>query len=182
MGRNPGNAVLRVTTLAKHRRLTDPYRIFFPFGILMGIAGVSIWPLYHWGVTSGYNGRSHAFVQTDCFLYAFIIGFLLTAIPRFTGTSTPSRTVQYVVATFLGVAAVAFELQYFLAGHLIFVAAHASVVAIAARRFRQRQHPPPETFVLVGVAMLAGMIAQSSMPQSRAKCFRRYWTSSGKDS
>src|SRR5262249_25151050 len=29
---------------------------------------------------------------------------------------------------------------------------------LVAKRFRQRQHPPPETFVLVGIAMLAGMI------------------------
>ena len=51
------------TALEKHGSATDPYRIFFPLGILLGIAGVSIWPLYYWGVTAGYSGRSHAFVQ-----------------------------------------------------------------------------------------------------------------------
>src|SRR5262245_64220653 len=96
-------------TSDKHGMATDPYRIFFTLGILIGIAGVSIWPLYYWGVTAGYNGRSHAFVQTDGFIYAFIVGFLWTAIPRFTGTSTPSRGVQYVVVTVLVVTAVAFE-------------------------------------------------------------------------
>ena len=124
----------------------------------MGIAGVSIWPLYYWGVLSGYNGRSHAFVQADCFLYAFIVGFLWTALPKFTGTSAPSRPTQYFVASLLVAAVAAFELQYFLAGHLIFVAAHATVVTVAARRFLQRQHPPPETFVLVGFGLLSGMI------------------------
>src|SRR4026209_2807665 len=141
-----------------HGNPTDPYRIFFPLGILMGIAGVSIWPLYYWGVLSGYNGRSHAFVQTDCFLYAFIVGFLWTALPKFTGTSTPSRATQYFVACLLIANVAAFELQYFLAGHLIFVAAHLTVVVVAARRFLQRQHPPPETFVLVGFGLLSGMI------------------------
>jgi len=147
-----------MSTQEKHGGAADPYRIFFPLGILLGIVGVSIWPLYYWGITSGYNGRSHAFVQTDCFMYAFIAGFLWTAIPRFTGTSTPSRSVQYAVAGLLAVAAVAFELQYFQAGNLIFVAAHAAVIAVAVKRFRQRRHPPPETFVLVGIAMLSGMI------------------------
>ena len=123
----------------------------------MGIAGVSVWPLYHWGAVNGYNGRSHAFVQTDCFLYAFIVGFLWTALPRFTGTSTPSRTTQYFVACLLVTAAAAFEFQYFRAGHLIFVAVHATVIAVAARRFIRRQHPPPETFVLVGLGLLSGM-------------------------
>ena len=31
-----------------HGNPKDPYWIFFPLGILMGFAGVSIWPLYHW--------------------------------------------------------------------------------------------------------------------------------------
>jgi uncharacterized protein involved in response to NO len=124
----------------------------------MGIAGVSIWPLYYWGAISGYNGRSHAFVQTDCFLYAFIVGFLWTALPKFTGTSTPSHTTQYFVACLLVAAVVAFEFQYFRAGHVIFVAVHATVIAVAATRFIRRQHPPPEIFVLVGFGLLSGMM------------------------
>lgn len=123
----------------------------------MGIAGVSIWPLYYWGAVDAYNGRSHAFVQTDCFLYAFIVGFLWTALPKFTGTSTPSRAIQYFVACLLAADAAAFEFQYFRVGHVLFVAIHAIVIAVAARRFIRRQHPPPETFVLVGFGLLSGM-------------------------
>ena len=144
--------------LEPHGNPGDPYRIFFPLGILMGIAGVSIWPLYYWGAIGGYNGRSHAFVQTDCFLYAFIVGFLWTALPRFAGTSIPSRASQYFVACLLVAAVVAFEFQYFRVGHVIFVAVHAMVIAVAARRFIRRQHPPPETFVLVGFGLLSGMV------------------------
>jgi len=67
-----------------HGKPADPYRIFFPLGIVLGAMGVSIWPLYYFGITEGYSGRAHAFVQTDGFLYSFIAGFLLTAVPRFT--------------------------------------------------------------------------------------------------
>src|ERR1044071_4422532 len=137
-----------------HGNIEDPYRLFFPLGILLGVAGVSIWPLYYWNVIGGYNGRSHAFVQTNCFLYAFIVGFLWTALPKFTGTSTPSRAIQYFVACLLGAAVIAFEFQYFRAGHLIFVVVHAMIVSVAARRFKRRQHSPPETFVLVGFGLL----------------------------
>ena len=142
----------------KHGSSGDPYRIFFPLGILLGIAGVSIWPLYHWGVTSGYSGRSHAFVQTDCFLYAFIAGFLWTAIPKFTGTAAPSRAIQYFLASLLVAQLIAFELQYFVAGHLIFILAHATFIAVVVRCFIKRQHPPPETFVFVGLGLFAGMV------------------------
>ena len=71
------------------------------------MAGVSIWPAYSFGLTAGYSGRAHAFVQADGFLYAFVAGFLLTAIPRFTGTEVPGRRVHYVLAALLILAAIA---------------------------------------------------------------------------
>ena len=141
----------------KHGSPGDPYRVFFPLGIVLGIAGVSIWPMYHWGVTSSYSGRSHAFVQTDSFLYAFIAGFLWTAVPKFTGTSAPSRTIQYFLASLLVAQLIAFELQYFTVGHLMFIVAHATFITVVVRCFVKRQHSPPETFVFVGLGLFAGM-------------------------
>src|SRR5262252_4338310 len=131
-----------------HGASTDPYRIFFPLGIALGTAGVSIWPLYYYGVTESYSGRAHAFVQTDGFLYAFIIGFLLTAIPRFTGTEPPSIPVQYVLAAIVAVSAGAFEFQCFVVGQTGFLVAHAMLMALAVRRFLRRRQDPPDTFVL----------------------------------
>src|SRR5207244_12233135 len=77
---------------ALHGTPSDPFRLFFPLGIVLGVAGVSIWPAYWLGLTPGFSGRAHAFVQADGFLYAFVAGFLLTAIPRFTGTDVPGRS------------------------------------------------------------------------------------------
>jgi len=142
-----------------HGNPRDPYRIFFPLGILMGVAGVAMWPLYYWNVIGWYNGRSHAFVQTDCFLYAFIVGFLWTAIPRFTGAAGPGRLIQYVVAALIVGQGIAFDLRQFPIGHALFIVSHTIVIAVAARCFIQRQHPPPETFVLVGLGLVAGWIA-----------------------
>ena len=122
------------------------------------MAGVSIWPAYFLGLTPGFSGRAHAFVQADGFLYAFVAGFLLTAIPRFTGTDAPVRTVQYALAALLIVATVAFEVQAFSLGHLVFLTAHATVIVLAARRFRRRRSPPPDTFVFVGAGMVAGLV------------------------
>src|SRR6266516_2678 len=111
-----------------HGKPADPYRIFFPLGILLGVMGVSIWPLYYFGITEGYSGRAHAFVQTDGFLYAFIAGFLLTAIPRFTGTEAPSRRIQYALAAILAACAAAFEFHFFAIGISLFLAAHTILI------------------------------------------------------
>ena len=142
-----------------HAEPGDPYRIFFPLGVLLGTAGVSIWLLYWLGLTAGYSGRAHAFVQIEGFLYSFIAGFLLTAIPRFTGTTVPSRATQYVLAAMVLATAVAFELQGFAAGHTLFLLVHATVIALAVQRVRRRRSAPPEGFALVGIGMLAGLVA-----------------------
>src|SRR5207245_10339720 len=137
-----------------HGKPTDPYRIFFPLGIVLGAMGVSIWPLYDFGIPDCYSGRAHAFVQTDGFLYSFIAGFLLTAIPRFTGTEPPSRRVQCVLAGIVAGSAIAFEFQQFALGQTGFVIAHAFLITLAARRFRRRRLDPPDTFVSVGLGLL----------------------------
>lgn len=143
----------------QHGSATDPYRIFFPLGILIGAMGVSIWPLYYYGVTAGYSGRAHAFVQTDGFLFAFIAGFLLTAVPRFTGTEAPSRRVQLILAAIVICCAAAFEFHFYVAGQTLYVVEHFLLLALIVRRFRRRQQDPPETFPLVGIGLLSGTLA-----------------------
>jgi uncharacterized protein involved in response to NO len=139
-----------------HGAPTDPYRIFFPLGIVLGTAGVSIWLAYGLGLTAGYSGRAHAFVQIEGFLYAFIAGFLLTAIPRFTGTEPPSRTTQYLLAAALAATSVGFEMEAFAFGHTLFLMVHVTVIVLAIQRVRRRRNAPPEGFALVGFGMLAG--------------------------
>jgi uncharacterized protein involved in response to NO len=146
-------------TQTSHGSATDPYRVFFPLGLALGLAGVSVWPLYYFGVTEGYSGRTHAFVQICGFLYSFAAGFLLTAIPRFTGTEAPRRKVQYVLAALIVVSVVGFETQIFRLGHAAFLAAHLTVITLAARRFVRRKQNPPATFPLVGVGLVTGAIA-----------------------
>ena len=65
----------------------EPFRIFFPAGILIGIAGVALWPAYYAGLVVTYPGTGHARLMIEGFMASFIIGFLGTAGPRITTTS-----------------------------------------------------------------------------------------------
>ena len=38
----------------------EPFRIFFPAAVAVGLAGVSLWPLYALKVSDFYPGSSHA--------------------------------------------------------------------------------------------------------------------------
>src|SRR5215207_5461504 len=60
----------------------EPFRAFFPAGVLAGIAGVLLWPLYFIGITEFYPGLSHARIMACGLFGAFIFGFLGTAMPR----------------------------------------------------------------------------------------------------
>ncbi len=163
-----------------HGKPADPYRIFFPLGIVLGAMGVSIWPLYYFGITDGYSGRAHAFVQTDGFLYSFIAGFLLTAIPRFTGTEPPSRRVQCVLTAIVAGSAIAFEFQQFAVGQTGFVIAHAFLITLAARRFRRRRLDPPDTFVLAGLGLMCGALGALINAGIALNFIRPLWDPLGK--
>jgi len=145
--------------MTSHGAPTDPYRLFFPLGIAIGIAGVAIWPVYYFGLSSGYSGRSHAFVQSTGFVYAFVIGFLLTAIPRFTNTEGPGRPIQFVLAGMLLTSSAAFEFRNERIGHIVFLLTQCLVLYLVAVRFVRRRNPPPATFPLIGMGLLAGAIS-----------------------
>ncbi|MGZ4974901.1 MAG: NnrS family protein, partial [Limisphaerales bacterium] len=60
----------------------EPFRLFFPLAVLVGLAGVSLWPLHFGGVMKLYPGLSHARLMAYGLFGGFIFGFLGTAMPR----------------------------------------------------------------------------------------------------
>ena len=65
--------------------LEEPYRVFFPLGMLAGVYGVMMWPLYY-GQHLGFNPiDAHPRMMTEGMLAAFVLGFLGTAFPRLAG-------------------------------------------------------------------------------------------------
>jgi uncharacterized protein involved in response to NO len=136
---------------------SDPYRLFFPLGIFLGLSGVAIWPLVYLGALHGYWGMSHAFIQSDGFLFSFIAGFLLTALPRFTSTKVPSVAAQWTLAALIIAGSVALELQKYRIGQTIFFFAYDTLAILAFGRFIARKSTPPETFSLIGIGILTGV-------------------------
>src|SRR5476649_520235 len=69
----------------------EPFRLFFPVGLMLGIVGVSLWLLYYAGIIATYPATAHARLMIEGFMASFIIGFLGTAGPRITSTRHFSR-------------------------------------------------------------------------------------------
>ncbi len=64
----------------------DPYRILFPLGVLSSIVATGFWVLFRLNVISFYPRIPHGNLMFFGFMWSFISGFLMTAIPRMTGT------------------------------------------------------------------------------------------------
>ncbi|MBN8458267.1 MAG: NnrS family protein [Verrucomicrobia bacterium] len=65
--------------------LEEPYRIFFPLGMLAGVHGVVMWPLYYGGKLAFNPIDAHPRMMIGGLMAAFVAGFMGTAFPRLTG-------------------------------------------------------------------------------------------------
>ena len=78
---------------------SEPFRIFFPIGMLLGFIGVSHWGWYYSGLTETYSCNYHGLMQIQGFEMAFVAGFSMTALPRFLETR-PSTGWEFGLALF----------------------------------------------------------------------------------
>lgn len=69
----------------------EPFRIFFPLAILCGGVGVGQWLMYALGLSATATGAYHASVQAGGYMFCFMAGFLMTMLPRFSGTPPASH-------------------------------------------------------------------------------------------
>jgi uncharacterized protein involved in response to NO len=137
----------------------DPWRAFFPLGVLLGWAGVLHWLLYAAGLSQRYDAVFHATAQIQGFLTSIALGFLFTFVPRRTETPPPSAAALAagaaapVAATVLAwegrwaSAQVAWAVG--IAGVAVFVGRRVLAPGVSRRL--------PAVFAWVPVALLAGI-------------------------
>lgn len=138
---------------------SEPFRLFFPVGVLLGWVGVGHWLLYGFGVVETYSCFRHGLLQTQAFLMAFALGFLWTALPRRTAAPVASaREVALALAALL-VTGGALACDAFVIAQLGDLALFALLLAFAARRVLHgtARRRPPAAFVLLPLAALLGV-------------------------
>ncbi|MEQ1859124.1 MAG: NnrS family protein [Chthoniobacteraceae bacterium] len=135
----------------------EPFRIFFPLATLLGISGVSLWPLFFTGLHKFYPGVMHSRLMIEGFLAGFVIGFLGTAMPRLLAAPVlRAWELWTLVALYLTTAGLHIGHQM-IAGDVVFVVLLALFAAFLIRRVRARTELPPPGFVLVALGYASGL-------------------------
>lgn len=138
----------------------EPFRLFFPLGIALAWLGIGHWIAYWSGWLGTYSCTAHGLVQTQGFLLAFALGFLMTAIPRRTASDPPSAAMVVASALALVVAAAAAFLERWWIAEGATIAVLLGMVAFARRRFVAGggARRPPAAFVVLplGLACAVG--------------------------
>ncbi len=134
----------------------NPYRIFFSLGTIGLFVGIFVWLIT--GINNElYFGRMHAHYMMGIFLLSFVIGFLMTAIPRMSGSKTASETeiiiqlIPMLSAAFWGV----FENdeRYFFLSLIVSILV---LFRFCFLRIIKCRHVVPDVFPMVIIGLLSG--------------------------
>jgi uncharacterized protein involved in response to NO len=136
----------------------EPFRIFFPLGLLAGISGVSLWPLFFSGIHQFYPALMHARLMIEGFLTAFVIGFLGTAGPRLTSTPPFARWELRVLIGGYLMTVVSHIAEQPRLGDAVFLALILFFIGRMGWRFSVRGDLPPPGFALVGLGLLNAVV------------------------
>ncbi len=136
----------------------EPFRIFFPLGLLCSLIGVSHWLWYYTGLIETYSCNFHGLLQMQGFQTAFAVGFLMTALPRFVEVPG-ARPWELTVGVGLLIWSV---LELYLEGWFLaevgFLALILHLTVFALRRFRHRRDTPPVTFLFIPFGLLHAFV------------------------
>lgn len=137
---------------------SEPYRILFPLGFSGAAIGIGIWiPYYFWPGSFPYPGQGHAVIQIQGFLLCFVFGFLTTMLPKVMGVN-PLDRISFCLLPFLLAGVIAASLADApLVAQGFHLAALATFLFFAARRFPERKADPPLNFLFIAAAMLVDL-------------------------
>ncbi|MCB0349980.1 MAG: NnrS family protein [Bdellovibrionales bacterium] len=121
---------------------TDPYKILFPLGGVLGLFGVALWPLFTYGLITFYPRQSHASIMYFGFLWSFVAGFMMTAIPRMT-QAAKANTFEVAGAVLLVIIQVAVSVVLsFKASVFVFILQSVFLIIFVLRRFLLHKRVP----------------------------------------
>lgn len=136
----------------------EPYRLFFPLGVVIAWAGVSHWLALALDLTTQYRSIFHAQAQIQGFMACFAVGFLYTAIPRRTQTAPPAAWEMAIgLAAPIATTALAW-LERIAWAQAAWMVLLITLCSFTVRRMRRATRPAPDGFVWLPIALAMGLL------------------------
>lgn len=131
-----------------------PYRLFFPLGAIGGVLGVGQWIFWSLGFHVPNVSVVHTTLQAQGFLASFVIGFLFTAFPRFTGSPpVPRLSIAFTFGAMLVFFIAAAGFRDLWIAQAAFLCALAGLGSAMVRALALRTKPLIGPFALVGFGL-----------------------------
>lgn len=135
-----------------------PYQLFFPLGILNALLAVGVWFVQNLGWFETPAMLIHSKLIVGGFLWSFIVGFLMTAVPRMTGTLS-ANIYEYCAASALLLGQTFFSWQldsrFFYANQIVITI---FMIFYGGKRLLKMTKPLPIFFSHVGMAMILALV------------------------
>ncbi|MFQ5767128.1 MAG: NnrS family protein, partial [Acidobacteriota bacterium] len=137
----------------------EPYRLFFPLGILLAWGGILHWLLHAMGLLEDYRPVFHSIVQIQGFLTCFAVGFLFTALPRRAGAAPAAVWHLAAGALLPGAVSVAAWFQHWALSQFFWLGEVAVLISFAIACFRSRTgtSPLPSSFIWLPLSFAMGV-------------------------
>lgn len=169
--------------MGDHLLRREPYRLFFPLGVMLGGVGVGHWLAYAAGWTEAYSGFLHASLMIGTYLTCFILGFLMTALPRFSGAVPASRLELAAVIALLAGQLLALGTRQWVAAELCLAGLWAFLLVFAGRRVIHRPAgaaAPPMEFLWIPVAAILGVTGAGLLVAAQQGWIPPRWLAMGR--
>lgn len=135
--------------------VSDPYKTFFPLGTLLALIGGGIW---FFSGSEHYPVVFHSQAMIGAFLFSFISGFLMTAIPNMTGSFAARKFEVNGMLALIIISVILNILEWNQLFYFIELLSYLLLIYFAAVRVHFKKAFPPSFFVLIFLGMLSGII------------------------
>lgn len=139
-----------------------PYKLFFPLGLFNALLAVGVWLIQDLNWLQSAPLLIHSRLIVGGFLWSFIVGFLMTAVPRMTGTGNANK-VEYLVASLFLLGQTVFSWladgRPFYYNQILLIL---FIIVYGLRRMIQRKKTMPVFFSHIIVAMILALMGSYS--------------------
>jgi uncharacterized protein involved in response to NO len=140
--------------------MNNPYKVFFPMGLIVAIVGIIPFIINFFLTKKMYPIDFHFRTMIEVFFNLMVAGFALTAIPQFTKTEFLNKKEIFVIALLFIFAQIALAMNVTFVFHALILIFFIIAMSFATIKLITANENPPSSFYLLPVGFCVGAFAE----------------------